>query len=68
MTRLTGKLQDVFRVSAKGDDKEIGYALTPMGAQALAGIIAGNGYTPIIKPMNLTEVPKTELELLKAFR
>lgn len=66
MMRLIGKPQDVYRVSARGDNSAIGYALTPMGAQALAGIITGNGYAPIIKPLKLMEVPASELEILKA--
>lgn len=66
MMNLTGKMQKVFRVSARGDNSTIGYALTPMGADALASIITSNGYTPIIQPMNLKEVSASELETLKA--
>ena len=67
MERLADKMGDVFRVSVNGDCSIVAYTLTSGGAQTLADIISGNGFIPSIRPMKLTEVPSSEIEILKAF-
>ena len=56
----------VYRITALGNDQDVSYALTPMGADFIAGIISGNGYTPRIKRLRLVDVPVEELEILKS--
>lgn len=64
MLSMTGAMRKVFRITAKEDKGAVCYAASRMGADSVAGIIYGNGYTPIIQTMAYKDVPMDEIELV----
>lgn len=58
-------MSGVFRVWAKGDDSTVCYALTSQSCEALADTIRANGFIPVTKELQISQVPTKELSILR---